>query len=328
MKSLTKALFAIAVLGFGVFSCQKTMDQAIDRDDVNARVVVDVPTECAGPYTVTLEQKTMVNGNWQWTWKVVNPNPGNGENGTVQELSHMNFAIPLCVPGIEVVGASWSVDGISWTNVASTTPVVDPSIVNTCDPNHDVPTIKFGLDQNGYIRLVITNNVHPGLMTGYYKSGGTTGCGSFCFEGIGCDLVVVNPNVGCSFSQGFWFAKPLSEDNAWPGGGVTMGGETYTAEEARSLWGVSGNIELKRAFTQAATIKLSMDAGFLLDPTEVIGYVNSIDAVLANLPKLTPGNLVSTNRSLSSATRKNLGNWAGAIGSFVDENHCEINPGF
>jgi hypothetical protein len=94
------------------------------------------------------------------------------------------------------------------------------------------------------------------------------------------------------------------------------------------LWGVSGNIELKRAFTQAATIKLSMASGFLVDATEVQGYVEAIDGVLAGLPMLTPANLASVNKGLPAATRKNLSMWAGSIGNWVDENHCELNPGY
>jgi hypothetical protein len=319
MKKVLIALFALAVVGFGVFSCQKTLDPMKSDDGSIAKLV---PAECAGPYNVTLVNELAISGGWQWTWKVNNPNPGNGDNGTVQKLSHINILLSsvTCLLPEDVLAASWSYDGINWYNV-STIPVVDPSL-NGC-PTLVEPSIKFDLGGNGYIRLVITKNMEAGgIMYGYYKSGNTTGCGSFCFEGISC---VEPPNEACSMSQGFWFAKPLSEVNAWPGGGILMGGKYYTAVEARSLWGISGNIELKRAFTQAATIKLSIAAGLMTSGGPADMYVTNIENVLNMLPKLTPANLVSVNKGLSATTRKNLGIWAGSIGSWIDLNHCETN---
>jgi hypothetical protein len=129
-------------------------------------------------------------------------------------------------------------------------------------------------------------------------------------------------------SQGFWFAKPLSEENAWPGGGVTMGGKSYTAEEARAIFRVKGNVELKRAFCQVATIKLSVASGWILGTPSVLSAVNSIDGVLGGLMKLNATNIVGINKGLTAMQRKNLGMWAGTIGSWVDENHCELNTSY
>ena len=321
MKNLGKILLACAVVCAGVFSCQKTIDQDTNDREASLRSL----EECAGPYTVTLVSKQLTApGEWTWTWSIVNPNPGNGEDGTVQGLSHMSFVFPVCIPAEQLLSAAYKKDGGDWVEV-STIPVVDPSIVNTCDPTYDTEAIKFDLDGNGQIRMVLNTNYQiGGVMTGIYKSGSNTGCGEFCFEGIAC--LPENPfEDDCSMSQGFWFAKPLSEVNAWPGGGVTMGGHFYTAAEARSLFWVTGNIELKRAFCQAATIKLSDAAGFIEGTPTVLNAVSSIDGVLSGLPKLTPANIVATNKSLSPTVRKNLGMWAGSIGNWVDENHCELN---
>jgi hypothetical protein len=323
MKKLGTVFFALAVVSFGVFSCQKTLDQSMDRNDVDARVTL--PEGCEGPYSVTLESKVKTDAGWMWTWRIVNPNPGNGNDGTVQELSHFNVVIPICDEGVTVLSTAYKADGSTeWTS-GPTVPSVDASIVNTCDRNHSEETIKFDLDKNGYIRVEIAEDYQPGVMYGYYKSGNTTGCGRTCFEGISCLKDNPPPPNGCSFSQGFWFAKPISEANAWPAD-FTMGGKSYTQQEGKAIFFVSGNNELKRAFTQAATIKLSIATGYLTDPSGIIGTVNQVEALLTGLPKLSAANITTVNRGLTSGQRRNLGTWAGAIGNYVDANHCEINP--
>lgn len=317
-------LFTLAVVSFGVFSCQKTIDQTMDRDEVNARF--DVPAECAGPYNITLVGKVKTDNGWMWTWRIVNPNPGNGSDGTVQGLSHFNLLVPNCEPDeLTLLSAAYSTNGDNWTN----NPIKiegDNSIEKDC-PELNTPSLKYNVGGDYYFRLEIAEDYQPGLMYGYYKSGNNTSCGKTCFEGISCVRDNPRPPQGCSFSQGFWFAKPISEANAWPDD-FMMGGKSYTQAEGKALFFVSGNNELKRAFTQAATIKLSIATGYLTDPSGIIAAVNNVETVLSGLPKLTPANIGSVNKGLTAATRKSLSNWAGAIGKYVDANHCEINPGY
>jgi hypothetical protein len=325
MKKILMMLGAMALIMLGVFSCQKTIDQNTDRDTVNA--MVTLPADCVGPYTITLVSKTMQADGWHWVWRIVNPNEGNGiDPGTVQALSHFNLLVPVCEPAIEVTYAGYSTDGLNFNSV-STTPVLDNSYKANCDRDDlaNTPAIKFDYGGDYYFKLVVTDNYQPGVMYGMYKSGDKTGCGMTCFEGISCLIDNPPPPEGCSFSQGFWFAKPISEENAWPAV-FTMGGHEYTQAEGKALFFVSGNIELKRAFTQAATIKLSMASGFLTDPSAIMPTVNYIEAVLSGLPKLTPANIANLNKGLTAAQRKNLGNWAGYIGNYVDAHHCEMNP--
>ncbi len=331
MKNLFKALFAVAVVSLSVFSCQKTINQseALDESVATQRVMRGTSVyngeNCpSGPYLVTLVSKTLIApGQWEWKWRIQ-------KNAlwpeAVQDLSHMDLLMPACMPMEELLSAAWSVDNAAWNSV-SITPVEDPSINSNpnCAPIANPPSIKLALSSDGYFKIVISENYVIGFgQQAIFKSGSNTCQGYLCFEGINCMVPPPeDPGDGCSFSQGFWFAKPMSDANAWPGGSVTMGGKVYTAMEARALWWVSGNIEIKRAFTQAATIKLSTASGYMTPNATTDMYVNNIDGVLSGLPKLTPANIVTVNKSLSAMVRKSMGQWAGALGTWVDANHCE-----
>ncbi len=135
-------------------------------------------------YTIALEDVNHVGNNYEWIWTVQNPNPGNGNNGTVQNLSHWGMQLASCVPWSSVVGAAYSADGITWT---SFTPVyqVDPS--QNCMTQ---PVLKFNFGTVGstpsYYKLIVNQNFSTGYVPGYYKSGSRTGCCIFNFVGIGC----------------------------------------------------------------------------------------------------------------------------------------------
>jgi uncharacterized repeat protein (TIGR01451 family) len=113
----------------------------------------------------------------------------------------------------------------------------------------------------------------------------------------------------CSYSQGFWFASPVS---VWPAEGVTVAGQTYTKTEAKKFFPPGPN-PVRLAFTQVATLKLS---GVDLDAfPDVKAAVKTIEDYLAPFGKLNPASLPSGNKAIQSA--------AGFIGDWVDDNHCD-----
>ena len=139
-------------------------------------------------YIISLESITQNGANWEWIWSVQNPNPGNGNNGTVQNLSHWGMQFGSCFIWSSVVGAAYSSNGNAWT---SFTPVytVDPS--QSC---MTTPVLKFDFGTTGntpsYYKLVLNQNLQPGYVPGYFKSGSRTGCCTFNFMGVGCPEVV------------------------------------------------------------------------------------------------------------------------------------------
>ena len=137
-------------------------------------------------YAITLESHVqLANGNWEWIWSVKNNNPGDGNNGTVQNLSHWGMQFSSCVNLNSVVNAAYSSDGLSWTNFTATYQS-DPSQGCMTTP---VFKFDFGTSANAksYYRLVVSQNFTEGAVQGYYKSGVNTGCCTFTFTGIsGC----------------------------------------------------------------------------------------------------------------------------------------------
>lgn len=138
-------------------------------------------------YNIALESKTQIGGNWEWIWTVQNLNPGNGTNGTVQNLSHWGMQFGSCFIWSSVVGAAYSADGINWT---SFTPVfaVDPS--QSC---LTTPVFKFDFGTTGsspsYYKLVLNEDYSIESSFGYFKSGNRTGCCTFNFSGVGCTVL-------------------------------------------------------------------------------------------------------------------------------------------
>ena len=176
--------------------------EAQGPDDVNLESSEDVAAligttagmwnareDCSGPYDVVLESVTNNgDGTYSWLWSIQNPNPGNGSDGTVQDLSHWTFDPGLCLIADNIVSAAYSNDGEIFNEILELGFNKDPSN-DAWSFGKDLFKFDFGTSGSDktYYSLTVDKNfkVDPNAV-GYYKSGGTTGCGEFCFEGIGC----------------------------------------------------------------------------------------------------------------------------------------------
>lgn len=135
-------------------------------------------------YSISLQGKTMVGENEEWVWVLTNPNPGNGQNGTLQDVSHWSMALP---PQAEaaLVAVQYSRDGNNWHNLPVNVDR-DPSI-RLCT---SIDVLKFDVGSNGsdavYYKASFNkkfgNNPYA---TSYIKTGGgLQGCNMFFFAGL------------------------------------------------------------------------------------------------------------------------------------------------
>ena len=123
-------------------------------------------------------------GAFEWTWVLTNPNPGNGENGTLQNVSHFDITLNAAAEAA-LISAEYSFDGIVWVGV----PIEmerDPSI-RACTTN-DV--LKFnagtvGSDPTYYRATFSEEFAENPYATSWIKSGNRTGCNMYFFAGVG-----------------------------------------------------------------------------------------------------------------------------------------------
>lgn len=135
-------------------------------------------------YSITLQGKQMVGTNEEWTWMLVNSNPGNGNNGTLQDVSHWSMALPAAAEAA-LVSAEVSNDGNNWRSL----PIEverDPSI-RVCT---SIDVLKFNVGTNGsdpvYYRATFSKRFYDNpYATSWIKTGGgMQGCNMFFFAGL------------------------------------------------------------------------------------------------------------------------------------------------
>ncbi|HKC35171.1 MAG TPA: hypothetical protein VKB95_03880 [Chitinophagaceae bacterium] len=135
-------------------------------------------------YQISLVDKATDGTNETWTWSLVNPNPGNGNNGTLQNVSHFDIALSANAEAA-LVSAEYSFDGITWISVP-TEIVRDPSI-RQCTTT-DVLKFNAGTvgSQPTYYRATFgeTFDNNP-YATSWINSGSRTGCNMYYFTGVG-----------------------------------------------------------------------------------------------------------------------------------------------
>lgn len=311
MKTIRLLAFAGFVVMLTIAACQREIKNLTAPAVATASKPQPVAVCNSNAYTITLESKTLVSGNWEWVWSIFNPNPGNGTNGTSQDMSHWGMQFGQCFNWQNVVGAAYSTNGTSWT---SFTPVyqVDPS--QSCVTT---PVLKYNVGTTGtaktYYRLVLNANYAIGSSFGYYKSGVRMPCCTFTFNGVGCPEQIAL----CSYSQGYWFAKPTVQ---WCQN-VVFGSNSYTQTQGKTIWTDAPPTSVaKKAFTQASALKLSMQCvhnGAAI-PAGILSAYTTCANFLAGLTynQILTGAYAAGDYPAVAAA-------AGAIGDWIPLHHCD-----
>src|ERR1044071_6368912 len=104
MKQIFKTMLVVAI----VAAAHLSMSSFITHKKTNSNTSV---------YQISLLTKNTVSGNTEWTWSVTNPNPGNGNYGTLQNISHWDVVLPSQAEDA-LVSAQYSYDGINWETSA------------------------------------------------------------------------------------------------------------------------------------------------------------------------------------------------------------------
>lgn len=136
-------------------------------------------------YSIQMTGKTIDEANnEQWNWVLTNSNPGDGDNGTLQDVSH--FSIPLTAEAeTALVSAEYSYDGITW--ISNPLSIDRDPAIKQCT---SVDVLKFDVSTTGseplYFRITFNDEFESsGWAKCYIKTGGgRNGCNWYYFTGI------------------------------------------------------------------------------------------------------------------------------------------------
>ena len=320
MKSIVSFCLSAIVVSSILFSCTKDLGTE-EIGAVASKIGAVSGSNCAD-YSVNLT-RDYSNRQTTFVWTITNPRPGNGSNGTLQNLSHWSF-IPGCAgdQGLEqnwsdIISADYSTDGGTTWNLISPTPTLQPDPSQTCS---NANVFKFDHGTSGSTptkyRIRLSGNYASSLDNfAIFKSGAKTGCCTRTVPGIGCKVVQT-----CSFSQGLYFASP----HVWPTATVTVGGKIYTEAEGRAIFRCSnqgGIRDSKKGFTQVAAIILSnaYPTGDVIIDADIMTVQNW----LASKSKLVACTFLPDQTASEILTFGNVGQAAGRIGQWISLNHCD-----
>ena len=173
MKHFFKLTCAAAILTAGIItlsSFNKAEKATTNADAYSIQLLASTPDESRGVY--------------EWTWVLTNPNPGNGEDGTLQDVSHFSIALNAAAEAA-LVSAEYSFDGITWISIPATVDR-DPGIRQCTETD----VLKFDAGTVGgeptYYRATFTEqfSANP-YATSWIKTGARSGCNLNFFTGVG-----------------------------------------------------------------------------------------------------------------------------------------------
>jgi hypothetical protein len=263
MNKLYLIIPVLIITGIVFYSCEKT-NVVEPAGNSNSDKLV-------GGYDIVLIGGGPVNngdGTYTWTWSVTNTNPGNGHNGTYQDLSHWNFDPGACLVLEDIISAAAGTDLSDLTSL--TVEIQDDPSMN-CDDGTETFKFDFGTEGSvtSYYQLVINKNyeVDPEAVA-YWKAGND--CGDGTFDGIGC----YNGGTGCTDETAWADGERYIQQGNWA---------TYTPYVADSdvpLYAgqtlLAGNVHFSSVNNGNITIDITLYANWSLqdvdEPVKIQDY--------------------------------------------------------
>ena len=176
MKHLFKMILVVAVIAASCLTLSAFI--ANKKAKPNA---VDV-------YQIVLVTKNSVGTGTEWTWSLTNPNPGNGSNGTLRDVSHWDVALPAQAEEA-LASAEYSFDGVNWHN--SSIVVERDFSIKLCTL---VDVLKFDAGTTGtsptYYKAIFDADftLNPFATSWIKNGGGQQGCNLYYYTGMGTRL--------------------------------------------------------------------------------------------------------------------------------------------
>lgn len=307
-----KKMIFLTILALGLYSCS---NEDVATDAANANALKGNPNSGSnlGDYNINVQ----VNSDGSlWTYTLTK------KSNKSKDLSH--FIIDLGNCGEE---------SASFANIIYATANGAPADLSTsegagtgCNPQATTTNfvkINFNEDASTWVVVIKFDRGYFEYTTAAFWLKAGTSCNQGVTTAPGCPR-----EEYCSFSQGFFFANGTFNNGAsasWVDG-LTIGGVTYTQAQGNQIWNIDrgpGGNQVLNGFFQLGAVRLSgVEAGVQSQVDIIEAYFTAVGNVFNYLVTVNGKTYFNLPASAGGYTAQQVAAAGGAIGSFVDANHC------
>lgn len=133
----------------------------------------------------------------------------------------------------------------------------------------------------------------------------------------------------CSFSQGYFFANGAlnnGSSTSWTNG-LTVGGVNYSQAQSMTIWSIDrgfGGNQVLNGFFQLGAVRLSGVESQVQSQVDIIeAYFTAVGNVFDYLVTVNNKTYFNLPANAGGYTAAQVAAAGGAIGTFVDDNHCD-----
>ena len=307
-----KKIVLVIVLLFCSLSCS---EESVTSEDSTATKPA-ASTSQWGDYNIDLS--VTENGSL-WTYTITRA------RNNAKDLSHFILALNNC--GLD----SASFGNIVWATVNGSPATLSQSEGSGTNCNPQAVTNNFVKFDNlssatSWVLVIKFDRgyeIEPNGI-GWIKAGNS--CNQGTVPAPGCPI-----EEYCSFSQGFFFANGTTNNGAsfyWSSN-LTIGGINYTQEQGNQVWNIDrgrGGDQTLNGFFQLGAVRLSgVESQVSSHATIIDSYFSGLN-IFSTLITTTGSNsysyfnLPAVSNGITKAQVIAAG---GAIGSYIDANHCQ-----